>query len=178
MSNKNIVLIGMPGSGKTTIGKLLAKKLNRDFCDIDDYIEDTEGKKIKDIFKDGEDAFRRLEINAVREISKRQGIVISTGGGVVKFPENIDSLRKNGMLIFIDRSLDHIVSDVNISDRPLLRDGPEKLYSLYEERYKLYKEYADYLVSNSSTLESAVEEIIHIINTDNDRSEYIETYGD
>lgn len=176
MSNKNIVLIGMPGSGKTEVGKLLAKALDREFCDIDDYIEDTENKKISDIFKAGENAFRKIEMNAVDLVSKREGIIVSTGGGVVKFSQNIDKLRKKGIIIFIDRPLEDIVSDVNISARPLLKDGPERLYSLYSERYTLYKKYADYIVSNASTLENLVEEIINII--DKDRSEDIETASD
>ena len=176
MSDKNIVLIGMPGSGKTTIGRLLAKRLNREFCDIDEYIEKIEDKKISDIFKDGEDAFRKIEIKVVADISKREEMIISTGGGVIKFSQNIDNLRKNGIIIFIDRPVEDIVSDVNTSTRPLLRDGAEKLHDLYSQRYTLYKEYADYIVSNTSTLRSAVEEILNIIYKN--RGEEVEIYSD
>lgn len=163
MSNKNIVLIGMPGSGKTTIGKIIARKLDKDFCDIDQYIEDTQDKKISEIFEKGESAFRRIEKETVKEISEKQGTVISTGGGAVKFPQNIYYLKKNGTIIFIDRNLDDIISDVNMSTRPLLKNGVEAIHSLHKERYILYKGYADYIVPNTGSLDDVADAIIHLI---------------
>lgn len=161
MSNKNIVLIGMPGSGKTSIGEILAKKMDREFCDIDQYIEKLEDKNISEIFESGERKFRKLEMETVKSISERQGIVISTGGGVVKFPENIYHLKKNGIIIFIDRDVDDIISDVEIKTRPLLKDGTDKVYSLYKERYVLYKGYADYIVPNVGSLEEIASNIMN-----------------
>lgn len=178
MSNKNIVLIGMPGSGKTTIGKMISGRLAREFCDIDEYIEDKHQKSISDIFKDGETAFRNIEMEAVKEVSERTGVIISTGGGVIKFPENIDHLKKGGIIIFIDRSVDSISSDVNINTRPLLKDGLEKLISLHKERYILYKEYADYIVSNERSLEGIVEDIIGLIENHKDGSGELESDSD
>ncbi|SKC81307.1 shikimate kinase [Maledivibacter halophilus] len=160
----NIVLIGMPGCGKTTIGKLISKKLDIGFCDIDHYIEEKEGRSIPDIFKDnGEEYFRRLESKAVEQISQKSGFVISTGGGVIKFNENMELLKKSGIIIFINRKLENIISDIETDGRPLLKDGKEKLHKLYKERIDLYKKYSDHEVLNEGSLEAVVEKIIRII---------------
>lgn len=163
MLNKNIVLIGMPGSGKTSIGQILSEKMGRDFCDIDHYIENLQDENINEIFESGERKFRKIEMQAVKDISERQGIVISTGGGVVKFPENIYYLKKNGIIVFIDRNVDDIIGDVEIKSRPLLKDGTDKVYALYKERYVLYKGYADYIVPNKGSLEDIATNILEEI---------------
>ncbi|MCT4620002.1 MAG: shikimate kinase [Marinisporobacter sp.] len=160
---KNIVLIGMPGCGKTTIGKLLAERLHKNFCDIDKYIEQNTKKSIPEIFKEGEDVFRKIEREAVKEVSKESSMVISTGGGVVKSFINIKNLRKNGVVIFVNRAIEEIVSDIDIRNRPLVKDGKEKLYKLYEERIDLYKKYCDYEVINHATLESVVDGIVNML---------------
>lgn len=156
---KNIVLIGMPGSGKTTIGKLLGKRLNVSFCDIDEYIEQSEKKSISEIFKSGEDYFRQIEAKAVEEVSKTYPQIISTGGGVVKNHKNIDNLKRNGIIFFINRPLELILSDVEIKNRPLLKEGKDKLYTLFKERYALYKEYCDYEILNTGNIEDVLKEI-------------------
>jgi shikimate kinase len=163
MLNKNIVLIGMPGCGKTTIGKILAEKLKIEFCDVDKYIEKTQGKSIPDIFKNGEDYFRKIESEAVEEISSLWPKIISTGGGVVKNFHNIKLLKKNGIIVFINRPLEKIISDVDTQSRPLLKDGKEKLYKLFEERYFLYKEYCDFEALNEGRVEKTLEKIESII---------------
>ncbi|MTI65312.1 MAG: shikimate kinase [Firmicutes bacterium] len=160
---KNIVLIGMPGCGKITIGINLAKKLDLEFCDIDEYIETNEGKSIKDIFKKGEYYFRGLESKAVKEVVKCSDRIISTGGGVVKLKDNMISLKENGVIIFINRPLEHIISDINIFKRPIIKDGKEKLYSLYKERYNLYKEYCDIEVLNNTSIKETVEDILKYV---------------
>ena len=99
---KNIVLIGMPGSGKTTFGRALSRELNRPFVDADDYLEEREGRTISSFFAESEKAFRDAEERTIRELADRQGIVISTGGGVMKRTANVENLRRNG-LILIDR---------------------------------------------------------------------------
>lgn len=158
--DKNIVFIGLSGCGKTTIGKILAKKLNMKYCDIDEYIEEREGKSIPEIFKNGEDHFREIESRAVKEVSQNSSMVISTGGGVIKLPENMEQLRKKGIIIFINRPVEDIVSDIDISNRPLLKDGKEAVYKLYRERYFLYKKYCDYEVLNKKSLPMTVDKII------------------
>lgn len=160
--NKNIILIGMPGCGKTTVGKELAERLEIPFCDMDDYIVTSEGKSILEIFEKGEEYFRELETKAIAKVSDTFPQVISTGGGVVKKPVNIEILKRTGVIFFINRPIEDIANDVDIKTRPLLKDGTEKLYELYRERAALYKKYCDYDVENKS-LEECVNKIISII---------------
>ena len=127
---KNIVLIGMPGSGKTTFGRALSRELNRPFVDADDYLEEREGRTISSFFAESEKAFRDAEERTIRELADRQGIVISTGGGVVKRTAYVENLRRNGLILLIDRPVDDIVNDVEVETRPLLKDGPQKVFYL------------------------------------------------
>lgn len=163
---KNIVLIGMPGCGKTTIGKILSEELHMKFCGVDEYIEENTGKTIPEIFQKGEEEFRRIEREAVEEISKEKNTVIATGGGVIKSFESIENLRKNGIIVYINRPLENILEDIDTDNRPLIKDEKEKLYTLYKERYLLYKEYCDYEVMNIGSLHEVVEKIIEIYNID------------
>lgn len=160
---KNIVLIGMPGCGKTTIGKILSQELAMEYCGIDEYIEARTEKTISEIFKDGEESFRQIEREAVQEVSKEENTVIATGGGVIKSFKNIENLRKNGIIIFLNRPVENIMTDIDIVTRPLLKDGPDKLHTLYKERYPLYKEYSHYEVMNIGDIYQVVEDIIEII---------------
>jgi len=161
---KNIVLIGMPGCGKTTIGKILSEKLEFEFIDVDKYIEEKSEKTIPELFKVGESHFRGIEREVIKELGSMDSSVISTGGGVVKDNLNIAALKRNGIIFFIDRPVENIEKDVEISTRPLLKDGPGKLYELLQERYELYKKYCDFHVINDGTLEEVVEKIMEMIN--------------
>ena len=164
---KNIVLIGMPGCGKTTLGKIISKELKLKFYDVDHYIEEATKKKISEIFENGEDYFRDIECKACRELSEKSNIIISTGGGVVKREENIQNLKKTGIIIFIDRPVKNIIGDVDISKRPLLKDGADKVLKLYDERYELYKKAADKIVINNRDLYTLRDEIIKIYKEQN-----------
>lgn len=164
MKNKNIVIIGMPGCGKTTIGSMLAKQINRDFIDVDKYIEVKEKKSISNIFENGEAYFRNIESKAIKDLSSKELTVIATGGGVIKNYTNIEELRKNGIIIFINRSVEDIVKDIDVSERPLLKDQKERIYTLFNERYEFYKKYCDYEVINDKQLKDVVEKIIKYIN--------------
>ncbi|MCT4564415.1 MAG: shikimate kinase [Maledivibacter sp.] len=162
--NENIILIGMPGSGKTSIGRLVADELSMEFCDIDEYIEKKEGRSIPDIFQnDGEEYFRKLESESVEEVSRYTDSVISTGGGVIKFHKNMEFLNESGIIIFVNRALDNIISDIQTHGRPLLKDGKERLYKLYNERIDLYKKYCNYEIINDGSIEDVVERIIEIV---------------
>src|SRR5690554_180913 len=122
---KNIVLIGFMGTGKSTIGKRLAEKLNMKYIDIDQYIEDKHGMSISDIFSNkGEPYFRELEKEAAKELSNLTGTVIATGGGIVLNTENIENLRRNGIIICLKADVDTILRNTSSShNRPLLKQG-------------------------------------------------------
>ena len=160
----NIVLIGMPGCGKTTVGKVLSKKLNYKFCDMDSYIQQISKKTIKELFEQGEENFRDWETKACEELVKLNNTIIASGGGVVKREKNIEILKKNCTILFIDRPVERILSDVDINSRPLLKDGKEKLYSHYEERYELYKNAADIIILNKGYLRDTIDIIMDILN--------------
>ncbi len=163
LKNKNIVLIGMPGCGKTTIGRSISHKLNKKFIDVDEYIECKYNKSIPQIFKEkGEEYFRNIELKAVKEISNKEDIIISTGGGVIKNKQNIINLKQNGVVIFIDRKIEDIVSDVDISSRPLLKNGTAEIEKIFSNRYDLYRKYADFLVENNCNIEELINKIILI----------------
>lgn len=160
----NIVLIGMPGCGKTTVGKVLAKRLGYKFCDMDSYIQEISKKTIKELFEPGEENFRDWETKACEELSKCKNTIIASGGGVVKREKNIEILKKSCTILFIDRPVERIINDVDINSRPLLKDGKERLYNLYDERYELYKKAADIQVLNKGYLRDTIDIIINILN--------------
>ena len=156
---QNIVLIGMPGSGKSTIGKVLAEKLGRDFIDTDDVITEKHGV-ISDIFaSNGEAYFRDIETEAVKETAKKGGIVIATGGGAILRKENVRALRQNGVIFFLNRPLEDIIPT---SDRPLSSDI-ESLRKRFEERYPIYKATGDFEIAIDGKVENAVNRILECL---------------
>ena len=151
---ENIVLTGMPGSGKTTVGKLLAQKLGRPYVDTDALIEEKTGRTPAEIISSqGEAAFRDAEAEAVREASLQNGAVIATGGGAVLRPENVDALRMNGKIFFLDRPVEQLVPT---EDRPL-SSTREAILKRYNERYNIYISAADVVIANDSTPEAAAQ---------------------
>ena len=143
-----IVLIGMPSSGKTTVGRLLSNELNRPFIDTDEIIVKNAGMSIPDIFnKYGEPYFRELEREAVKEAAIIPSAVIATGGGAVLSKENVSALKGNGRLYFIDRPLDTLVPT---SDRPTAQDKT-RITERYYERYGIYTEAADVKITETQS---------------------------
>lgn len=148
------------GAGKTTISQLLAERLQRPVLDMDDYIVEKFKQTIPEMFDISEDYFRDRETECCMDMAKLDGTVISTGGGVVKKKENIAYLKENGFIIYIDRPLDAIMSDVETASRPLLKNGPEALYDLYDQRHPLYLQACDLRIVNDKPLMDMVDQII------------------
>ncbi len=161
--HNNIVLIGMPGSGKTSLGSIIAERLEIDFYDIDQYIQEKENKTISELFLLGESHFRQIESNAVREVSSKKPIVIATGGGVVTRSENIAVLQQSGTIFYIERSIEMIIETIDAATRPMLEDNVKRIYSLYEQRKQLYEGSCHYRITNGLSLQSAVDQILQII---------------
>lgn len=161
----DIILIGMPGCGKTTIGRMLAKRLKMELLDLDNEIEKAEGRKIPDIFeKDGEEYFRACETRCL-EASLGKNCVISTGGGIVVTDKNHKIIRQSGApVVFIDRPLECIMGDVDTKSRPLLAKGKERLIKLHSERYDKYMSLCNIRVVNDGTREAVVSKIIDEVN--------------
>ena len=153
---KNIVLIGMPGCGKTTLGRYLAEILNRDFIDADPEIEKDAGKTISELFAVSEDHFREQEMKTVRRLAKLENKVLAMGGGVVLRQENITALKEHGLLLFIDRSPEDIIGDVDTDTRPLLSAWSQRIYDLYARREALYRKAADITVVNKGEMEEVL----------------------
>ena len=140
---ENIVLIGMPGSGKSTVSQLLGERLSREVCDTDELITKRCKKDIPAIFsEDGEDLFRDIEAEVVREVSALSGKIISTGGGAILREESVKALKMNGKVYFLDRSLEDLVPT---EDRPLAKTR-EMIYKRYDERYAKYVGAADSVI--------------------------------
>lgn len=151
----NLVLIGMPGSGKSTVGKILSRMLCMPLVDTDALVEQTAGKTIPTLFaQEGEAAFRDRETAAARQAAALDNTVIATGGGIVLRPENMEALAATGMIFFRDRDLEDILGEDHMG-RPLVGRDPEKLRILYIQRIELYRKYAQYVISNTKTAEEA-----------------------
>lgn len=156
-SKENMILIGMPGSGKTTIGKIIAERLGRKFIDTDDCIREKCGCEISEIFKQsGESGFRDIESEVIAEASKGTGLVIATGGGAVLREENADALSQNGVLIFIDADPEQLIAT---GDRPL-SNTRDKLMALYTARYPIYNQRCDVAVKISRNAEENASKVI------------------
>ena len=154
---QNIVLTGMPGSGKSTIGKKISKQTGRPFIDTDALIVEKAGKTIPEIFEElGEAGFRKIESEVIREVSTLGGYIIATGGGAILKRENISNLKANGRIHYIDRPLSWLTAT---SDRPL-SSNPEDLKKRYHERYDMYSATADRRISAVDNINKNVEMIL------------------
>ena len=155
---QNAVLIGMPGCGKSTLARLLGKALGREVLETDAMIEERTGRSIPDIIRqDGEDAFRRLETEALAEAGKQSGKVISTGGGCITRAENYELLYQNGVIIWIERALPLLARE----GRPL-SEGAD-LAEMYRRRAPFYDMFADFRIENNGTPEETLSEILEVL---------------
>lgn len=152
MNYRNISLIGFMGSGKTTVGRVLADKLGFLFIDLDSVIELEDGKKINDIFKIcGEDYFRELETKVIKKIYKNKNCVFACGGGVIKRKENMKIIRENSAVIYLNISPRIALKRLgDVKDRPLIEveDREEVIKEMISKRDNLYRKYANMIINN------------------------------
>ena len=155
---ENIILIGMPGSGKSTVGKLLAEKCGKQFMDADEALVSQSGRAIRDIFaQDGEPLFRELETNVLATLGRQSGLVLATGGGCVTQRRNYPLLHQNGTIFCLQRNLDQLPVD----GRPLSQ--ATRIEEMYKIRKPLYERFADHMIDNNSSPEAAVDQILMIL---------------
>jgi len=162
----NIVLIGFMGSGKSSVGKQLADQTNRTYIDLDQKIEDDAGDSIPNIFKnEGEEGFRKRETEVLRELSSRDGTVISTGGGIVEREENQSVLREHGPVIYLHASFEEISARLqDDQSRPLWSKPEAERRKLLEKRLPVYEEWSDYFVhTGQKSIDDVVTEIKSLI---------------
>lgn len=151
---KNIVLVGMPGCGKSTVGKALASRLSRPFFDADEEIVKRAGKTIPEIFKtDGETGFRCLETEVLSDLCRQSGAVIATGGGAVTVPENHDILRQNSLVVFINRD----VAVLPTNGRPLSQQND--LGAMFAKRLPMYRAVCDFEVDGNGDIKTVTDRI-------------------
>jgi len=152
---KNIVLVGMPGCGKSTIGRKIAEKLGRTFKDADDEVLAFSGKTPAEIItNEGETAFRKVETEVLKELCKQSATVVSTGGGCVTVNENFDVIRQNSVVVWVKRPLDMLATN----GRPLSK-SPEELKRMYGIRAPKYEKISDIIVENIGDLEKTVSDV-------------------
>ena len=154
---QNIALIGMPGSGKTTVGTILSRLTGKPLADSDALVEAKAGRAIRDIFaQDGEAAFRQMEKQALAELAKRDGQIIATGGGAVLDAANVRALKQNSLLVWLDKPAEELaLSD----ERPLSPDQAANV-RLYQQRQPLYRAAADIIITNNGTAEAAAKALL------------------
>lgn len=155
---ENIILIGMPGCGKSTVGRLLAEKTGRIFVDADAEIIRLAGKSIPDIFsQDGEDVFRDWETKALTELGKQSGLIIATGGGCVTKERNYPLLHQNGHIFWLKRDLDKLPTD----GRPLSQEN--RLEEMYQVRKSMYEAFADHIIDNNGAADVTLAQILEVL---------------
>ena len=154
----NIILIGFRGAGKTTIGRMIAQRLNKKFVDADEYLERKEGKTVKDIFAEGgEKLFREIETRIIAELCQLDNRVVATGGGAILREENVRALKKSGIVILLDADINTIYKRIHKNAateqrRPSLtsKSAYEEIEYLLEYRRPLYDKAADFVISTAS----------------------------
>jgi shikimate kinase len=166
---KNIYLIGLMGSGKTTLGKILSKKLDKQFYDSDHVIEEKLGVDVPMIFEyEGEAGFREREKDSLKELVSKKNIVLATGGGIILSKSNRDLLSENGIVIYLKSNQKDLIKRMkNDKTRPLLKNGniEEIIKKLCNEREPLYEGIADFeIMTKNKRIHEVVNEIITIIN--------------
>ena len=161
---KNIVLIGLSGCGKSSLGRRLSRRLRMRLLDTDAMIVKKTGRAISDIFaKEGETFFFFFLSACAKEAAAQEGVVISTGGGMVLRKENMAALAENGLVFFIDRHPSRILRSTALDDRPLVQDDAEKLFRLHAARLALYRRHAHVTIKNNGGPRSMRRRVLQIL---------------
>jgi shikimate kinase len=164
MKKPNIYLTGMMGAGKTTIGKLLAKKLRYQFVDTDALIVQKTQISINEIFaKYGEAYFRNLETKILSKLKKAKGLVVATGGGIILKDVNIKMMQASGQIFYLQRTCANIIKTLDSSKRPLLKNGKTKLFKIFATRKLCYLNTANYIMDNNCFDPSVTVKNIYLI---------------
>lgn len=161
---KNLVLIGMMGCGKSTVGALLARRLGRTLADTDALIEMQEGCTIPELFaRKGEEYFRACERRVSEELARRQGLVIACGGGLPLRPDSIGPLKENGAVFFLCRDPGEIYDTVSMAGRPLGQGGRAAFLERFRQREGVYRACADHVITEFSSPEATAEAILEVV---------------
>ncbi len=165
MFNRHLFLIGMPASGKSSIGRRAARETGLPFVDTDEMITNISGMSIPDLFERyGEEAFREAETQVLVEVSRFQPSVVSTGGGTILRSENRRIMRCWGAIAFLDRTPEQIMEHLRTDNRPLLKEGGEEaVRKLYEERYPIYHSAADFIIRNDGDYMQTLHKLISLL---------------
>lgn len=161
---KNIVLIGMMGCGKSTVGALLAQKLGLTLVDTDALIEEREGRSISEIFAtDGEGYFRDQELGVSEELARKQDLVIACGGGLPMKPDCIGSLKYSGTVIWLCRDPGETYDTMDASGRPLAQQGREAFLERFAQREPVYRQWADAVIEDFSSPENTLKAVLEVL---------------
>ena len=161
---RNIILIGMMGCGKTSVGRELAGRLGRRFVDTDAYIEQALGRAVPDIFaREGEDFFREQEKMAAEKLAGERGLVIACGGGLPTRDEAIAALKGSGIVFWLRREPGKIYDTVSMADRPLGQGGREAFLERYRRREPIYRRWADHVIDSPGGVEETARAILEVL---------------
>ena len=161
---KNIILIGMMGCGKTTVGGLLSTRLKRTLVDTDALIERQEGMTVPEIFEtQGEAYFRSVETGVAQALSLRQDLIIACGGGLPMREEAIKPLKESGIVFWLDRDPGDIFDTEDMTGRPLAKDGREAFIALAEKRRPVYEDWADVTVTDFTSAVSTAARVLEVV---------------
>lgn len=161
---KNVILIGMMGCGKSTVGAILARRLGMELNDTDAMVEEIEGRSIPTIFaEEGEEYFRGCELAVAEDLSERSGRVVACGGGLPLRRDCIAPLKTSGTVFFLRRDPGAIYDSVSMEDRPLGQAGREAFLERYRRREPVYEKWADHIIEGHSTPEEAADMIMEVL---------------
>lgn len=161
---KNIVLIGMMGCGKSTIGALLSEKLGRKLVDTDALIVEREGRSISEMFAaEGEGYFRDLELSVSRELGEKEGLIIACGGGLPMRPDCITALKQSGVVFWLRRDPGETYDTMDTAGRPLAQQGREDFLARFAQREPVYRNWADHVIDDFSSPERTMNQVLEAL---------------